>query len=70
MDKYIIKNCEAMIDLTTINNVCSPLNCCCELVDDCLLKRIVEKTKKYINDELDFSPEELLSMFEIEECEE
>lgn len=71
--KYIIKNCPAFCDVdddwNCINRDTEELKC--QNYTDCLLKQIVEKCKfwnKYAVDK--HYANEILSMWEIKECEE
>lgn len=47
MTKYIIKKCPSRVDTRNLKDICRSNNACCELVEDCLLKQIVEKCKSH-----------------------
>lgn len=74
MNKYIVKNCPACCEYT--QSYCCEDNydeqgrdTYCELINDCLIKQVIEKCKYYqerqIEDE--FLSNEILQLFDIEE---
>lgn len=83
MSKYIVKNCPAITDGRNIQNICTNLNACCELITNCLIKQVIEKCRE-IECPCEFNgadcwecstagqktlAEQILQLFEIEECE-
>ena len=83
MTKYIIKNCPSFVLMQnakqTYFDVCGKgkIGTLCKDCTDCLLKRIVEKCKSYEDMSSCYDctwggglAKEILSMLEIEECEE
>ena len=75
--KYIIKNCPAFCDVDDDWNCISrdTEELKCQDYTDCLLKQIVERLKLYqyyraIDKQVGMAADDVLSMLEIEECEE
>ena len=82
MNEYVVKNCPACCEYTQIyccedNYDSQGRDTYCELIDNCLIKQVVERCKQSLN----YSSKEpyelgrtnmagiILAYFEIEECE-
>ena len=79
--KYIVKNCPAITDGRNIENICTSVNACCELISNCLIKQVINKCTVALEvfdkhkDENLYAQgrcatvENILQLFEIEEIE-